>query len=159
MFYKIILIWYTFPYGVLRRNFSGTLQCIATHCPTTALQLKSNVYKTATFNTTYSYPGGVTDPDFGTIFIETQLWASPNVMFISETLLVSLSCVCLHFFPFSNFLNAGALLFQRKSHILSQCYASQFIRFGFLKFGFQFIVLKLYIKSYIYKYIYYILHI
>lgn len=71
----------------------------------------------------------------------------------------SLPFMCLSAFFSLLFLNIGALLFQRKSHILSQCYASQFIRFGFLKFGFQFIVLKQYIKSYIYKYIYFILHI
>lgn len=50
MFYEIILLWYTFLCGVPRRNFSGTLEYIATRCPQAALQLK-NVNKTATFNT------------------------------------------------------------------------------------------------------------
>lgn len=62
-----------FPLWSAKQEF---LWNAAVHChplPTNGSAAEKQQNSNTEHNTTYSYPGGVTDPDFGTVFIETQL--------------------------------------------------------------------------------------
>lgn len=159
-FYKILLIWYTFPYQVITElplEYWSTLPPAGQKC---FCNLKTTCIKHGHLTTQHRVIEEVLiDPGFGTILIETQLWTSPHGIFTSKIrrdpllqISPSLFLLCLTFFMMK------PRYFKGKAIFFLYRYTTQLIGFGFLKFGFQFIVLEQYIKSYIYKYIYYILY-
>lgn len=150
-----------FPLSSDNRIASRILKYIATCWPEMLLQFENNVYKTWTFdNATQNYRRSTYWPrlwhntyrnaavNFSSWHILTSKIRRDPLLQISPSLFL----LCLTFFMMK------PCYFKGKAIFFLYRYTTQLIGFGFLKFGFQFIVLEQYIKSYIYKYIYYILY-